>query len=187
MRACAACRRRKIKCDAATTNTWPCGPCVKQQLECVPPSSDKEGQNDAPDDQRSTNFHSYHQSTSTPDSAHGVTTYPHQVNVPASYTYATSSLPSSTSTFFDNSISGSSVTPQSISHDSLTPLTPQSYPQQTFHSPQYQPSPSGLSASELSHKSDTPDGELADVLRELKIDQGGVGKLTTERFRGLFC
>ncbi|KAI9728010.1 MAG: hypothetical protein M1828_005415 [Chrysothrix sp. TS-e1954] len=46
MRACAACRRRKIKCDAATTNIWPCGPCCKQQLDCVPPTGDNDGVGD---------------------------------------------------------------------------------------------------------------------------------------------
>ena len=38
MRACEGCRRRKIKCDAATTNTWPCAACVRLKLTCVPPS-----------------------------------------------------------------------------------------------------------------------------------------------------
>lgn len=38
MRACEGCRRRKIKCDAATTNTWPCSACVRLKLHCVPPS-----------------------------------------------------------------------------------------------------------------------------------------------------
>lgn len=38
MRACEGCRRRKIKCDAATTNTWPCAACVRLKLQCVPPS-----------------------------------------------------------------------------------------------------------------------------------------------------
>jgi hypothetical protein len=37
MRACEGCRRRKIKCDAATTNTWPCSACVRLKLHCVPP------------------------------------------------------------------------------------------------------------------------------------------------------
>ena len=37
MRACEGCRRRKIKCDAATTNTWPCSACVRLKLRCVPP------------------------------------------------------------------------------------------------------------------------------------------------------
>lgn len=39
MRACEGCRRRKIKCDAATTNTWPCSACVRLKLQCVPPSA----------------------------------------------------------------------------------------------------------------------------------------------------
>ncbi|KAL8922031.1 MAG: hypothetical protein Q9172_003747 [Xanthocarpia lactea] len=38
MRACEGCRRRKIKCDAATTNSWPCAACVRLKLQCVPPS-----------------------------------------------------------------------------------------------------------------------------------------------------
>lgn len=37
MRACEGCRRRKIKCDAATNNTWPCSACVRLKLGCVPP------------------------------------------------------------------------------------------------------------------------------------------------------
>jgi hypothetical protein len=38
MRACEGCRRRKIKCDAATTNTWPCAACIRLKLHCVPPT-----------------------------------------------------------------------------------------------------------------------------------------------------
>ena len=38
MRACEGCRRRKIKCDAATTNAWPCAACVRLKLQCVPPT-----------------------------------------------------------------------------------------------------------------------------------------------------
>lgn len=38
MRACEGCRRRKIKCDSATTNTWPCGSCTRLKLACVPPT-----------------------------------------------------------------------------------------------------------------------------------------------------
>ena len=37
MRACEGCRRRKIKCDAATTNSWPCAACTRLKLHCVPP------------------------------------------------------------------------------------------------------------------------------------------------------
>ena len=38
MRACEGCRRRKIKCDAATTNTWPCSACIRLKLQCIPPT-----------------------------------------------------------------------------------------------------------------------------------------------------
>ena len=38
MRACEGCRRRKIKCDAATTSAWPCGSCLRLKLQCVPPT-----------------------------------------------------------------------------------------------------------------------------------------------------
>ena len=42
MRACEGCRRRKTKCDAATTNTWPCAACVRLKMICIPPTSDIE-------------------------------------------------------------------------------------------------------------------------------------------------
>ncbi|RKF63210.1 putative transcription factor cys6 [Erysiphe neolycopersici] len=38
LRACERCRRRKIKCDAATTNTWPCSACKRLKICCVPPT-----------------------------------------------------------------------------------------------------------------------------------------------------
>lgn len=38
LRACERCRRRKIKCDAATTNTWPCSACKRLKICCIPPT-----------------------------------------------------------------------------------------------------------------------------------------------------
>lgn len=43
MRACEGCRKRKIKCDAATTNSWPCAACKRLKLTCVPPVGGSEG------------------------------------------------------------------------------------------------------------------------------------------------
>ncbi|KAF2756715.1 hypothetical protein EJ05DRAFT_518180 [Pseudovirgaria hyperparasitica] len=43
MRACEGCRRRKIKCDAATTNSWPCAACIRLKLNCVPPTVSYDG------------------------------------------------------------------------------------------------------------------------------------------------
>ncbi len=45
MRACEGCRRRKIKCDAATTNTWPCSACQRLKLHCIPPTVNYDGGN----------------------------------------------------------------------------------------------------------------------------------------------
>ncbi|KAI0392228.1 hypothetical protein F5Y17DRAFT_477892 [Xylariaceae sp. FL0594] len=46
MRACEGCRRRKIKCDAATTNTWPCSACIRLKLHCVRPNGQYEASPD---------------------------------------------------------------------------------------------------------------------------------------------
>ena len=43
MRACEGCRRRKIRCDSATTNTWPCAACTRLKLHCVPPAGGIDG------------------------------------------------------------------------------------------------------------------------------------------------
>ncbi|KKK23780.1 C6 finger domain protein [Aspergillus ochraceoroseus] len=43
MRACNGCRKRKIKCDAATTNTWPCSACTRLNIVCVPPTIGQDG------------------------------------------------------------------------------------------------------------------------------------------------
>lgn len=53
MRACEGCRRRKIKCDAATNNSWPCAACVRLKLQCVRPvgydgGTDGQGFDDGP-------------------------------------------------------------------------------------------------------------------------------------------
>ncbi|KAL1960761.1 hypothetical protein VTO42DRAFT_6591 [Malbranchea cinnamomea] len=43
MRACAGCRKRKIKCDSATTNIWPCSACTRLKLICIPPTVGQDG------------------------------------------------------------------------------------------------------------------------------------------------
>jgi hypothetical protein len=48
MRACEGCRRRKIKCDAATTNSWPCAACTRLKLNCVPPTVSYEKDSNTP-------------------------------------------------------------------------------------------------------------------------------------------
>jgi len=55
MRACEGCRRRKIKCDAATTNTWPCASCVRLKLSCLPPTLNFDGSDAINDSNQSSN------------------------------------------------------------------------------------------------------------------------------------
>lgn len=60
MRACEGCRRRKIKCDAATTNTWPCSACNRLKLQCIPPTmidSDFSGAEHVIDSQNASSYH----------------------------------------------------------------------------------------------------------------------------------
>ena len=35
---CEACRKRKTKCDAVTSNQWPCSSCVRFRANCMPPT-----------------------------------------------------------------------------------------------------------------------------------------------------
>ncbi|KAL9060473.1 MAG: hypothetical protein Q9162_000646 [Coniocarpon cinnabarinum] len=137
-----------------------------------PREKHKNGPEDTIEESKQPLHQIYQQNASSTSPDQGLT-YPQHVRIPASYVY-TSSLPSSTSTFYDGSAVGSSVPPSSMGNESLTPLTPQQASQQGFQHSPYQASPSAASTSGVSNKSGTPEGELADVLRELKIDQGGV-------------
>ncbi|KAL4902484.1 hypothetical protein BDW74DRAFT_59373 [Aspergillus multicolor] len=74
MRACNGCRKRKIKCDAATTNTWPCSACTRLKLICVPPAIGQEGDFSSG---QSTNLTGTADTLNTPESSHltGYQTY----------------------------------------------------------------------------------------------------------------
>lgn len=69
MRACEGCRRRKIKCDAATTNTWPCSACVRLKLQCVRPNGFDGSTTDSTIDTISTITSGNATASSTPTSA----------------------------------------------------------------------------------------------------------------------
>lgn len=118
MRACEGCRRRKIKCDAATTNTWPCAACKRLKLTCVPPVGGIDGELsllDTTDDQF------VPQSSTTP-----VQQYP-----PDQYQYLQTYTPQSDST-------------QNVTYDSSG--SHQIYPTQEFHYTAVQQDPNQLVA-----------------------------------------
>jgi hypothetical protein len=81
MRACEGCRRRKIKCDSATTNTWPCAACVRLKLHCVPPAGGLEGDEGA-DEQLGPSFQT-NQAPNLPQSQHYQSTNPPYASNPS--------------------------------------------------------------------------------------------------------
>lgn len=181
MRACGGCRRRKIKCDAATTNTWPCSACTRLKLQCDPPTLGQDrdftgigyGELDV---------------ISTPTNINPPThEFPSQ-NVPVQHYYPHVSnlqAPTSSAGYIDSHGSYQAVTyppriqtQQNIYHD-IAPIPGALPDQHTQHQqPIYYPShpqtiPDGTPTS--------PDGErlgaegLSDALGELKIDDVGIG------------
>jgi hypothetical protein len=175
MRACEGCRRRKIKCDAATTNAWPCAACIRLKLNCVPPtvSYDKDYNGtqtfdlepkpleyaDAPSQQD----YQRHQSI-----AHGL---PHQMPP---------SMPTSTSGMYQSS---PYVDQHSQEPSHYQPITqPQVVQQSMGYAPQAYsqtsaPQPAILTPpdSEPHWRSDSV-SSLSEALGELKIDHTAIGE-----------
>jgi hypothetical protein len=179
MRACEGCRRRKIKCDAATTNAWPCAACIRLKLNCVPPtvSYDKDFNESQtfelepkPLDYASPDEPSRHDYSRHPSMAHGV----HHQMAP--------SMPTSVSSMYQNSpyadqqphesihyqpMSQPQAAPQSMGYSA-----PQAYSQASAPPPVMTMTPP---ESEPSWRSDSV-SNIADALGELKIDHTAVGE-----------
>lgn len=182
MRACGACRRRKIKCDAATTNTWPCAACVKQQLECVPPSSDQDGTLD-PD-------MTGPKSAGLPPTKHdGFAQFDTASNRQAFDDNRRASFSTAPSQPYLSNFSGvSSSTPWSPYRSGHLPYTPNStgetfgqayssFPGQNFVPAL--PTPNSPSvASVATWSSDKPENDLAEHFHDLKIEDDGIGMLS---------
>lgn len=184
MRACEGCRRRKIKCDAATTNTWPCSACIRLKLHCVPPTinydrdyssggsfldTEQDAQYDAPPGNQNDSFH--HGTMSQPDLSI-ITTQDHIGPPQLPYNdgggvYHTSSYPEA-----------------SASHPEMQYATmtsaPVNVPDPVYQSLPVFPTPPGHALPPSDPASSwTQDhfsaASLSDALGELKIDETGVG------------
>lgn len=180
MRACGSCRRRKIKCDAATTNTWPCAACVKQQLHCVPPSSDQEGDGDW---------------LGPPKSAGLPPTRTEQLNHFDAGPYQQSYNPARRASYSSYSMASSQPLHTPMATSSNTQWNPygtgpypfavadvdqyghqlQNYQSQSSNT-SLQPPPKSPSANSVGTWSSDKPEDLADVLQDLKIDSDGIGQ-----------
>ncbi|KAF2736632.1 hypothetical protein EJ04DRAFT_533529 [Polyplosphaeria fusca] len=194
MRACEGCRRRKIKCDAATTNSWPCAACIRLKLNCVPPtvSYDKDFASGTQTFELETKPLEY--STSPVDHQHdypqGPTVItqglPHQLTpiTPVS-SYADGMRMYQTAPYMEHQpqehMQYPAMAQQQMVGQSL-PYTPQQmYSEAPTATPQVTMSPP---ASDASWRSD-PTSTLADALGELKIGHTATAPYITNQKKAL--
>lgn len=184
MRACEGCRRRKIKCDAATTNTWPCSACIRLKLHCVPPTinydrdfssggqileADRVAEYDGPIGDQDNSFHQHTQIQ--PDGS-GITGQDHVL--PAQIPYNDGVGVYHTTTYGERSMS------QPDLHYSTMNASQFNVPDAPYQSLSVFPTPPGQTMP-LSDPSNSWNQEqfsaasLSDALGELKIDESGVG------------
>ncbi|KAK4865810.1 hypothetical protein LT330_008903 [Penicillium expansum] len=171
MRACNGCRKRKIKCDAATTNTWPCSACTRLKLVCVPPTIGQDG-DFLPDGQGESTLE-----TGGPSNvAEGSHTFPVAPVFKDNSQPAMNTIPP----YDQMSMYSQFVPPQAqpgIYNDLQSPQM--AMPHQTFQQPQMFPGPQtpsmGSSDRNVYVDNDQSTAEnLSDVLGELKIDESGI-------------
>ncbi|KAB8304169.1 hypothetical protein EYC80_003588 [Monilinia laxa] len=193
MRACEGCRRRKIKCDAATTNTWPCSACTRLKLGCVPPTVNYDRdfqQNHQTFEAESGQYNNggnsgdgYHQQVSVQQQMSG----PSKV-VPPIYTQQPSySDPNNMYQTIPYGGASSAHSQQSMHYNTLqTPVSALS--QHTEYSPQtvYPPAPlqqQTHDSPENYTQSEYGGEDLADLLGELKMNPAGTAPYLNNKNR----
>lgn len=172
MRACEGCRRRKIKCDAATTNTWPCSACIRLKLQCVRPNGFDGAADPAYDGMDPSQFQQIDMQQQILQSPTGAgPSYQAQGGYPGG-TYQT--LP------YDTSQAQAGMTYASVPPPGA--MVDQSYTgQNVFPTPPMQP---GSRPDDSSPEAYSPDSyqqqDLADLLGTLKVDETGAGMSPTD-------
>lgn len=184
MRACEACRKRKIKCDAVTTNSWPCTKCQRSNLDCVPPSTDGALATDGSYFDGSIEgepLPTPHHQPAAPDAHPGygwasANTSPVHTRANADYAFPITPI---------------SANPATASH----PQFPSAAYERTYPESRYEPvhtteygsysqfsqtradsAPLASSVSDEAWRASSPDGDLAGHLGDLQIDGAAVGK-----------
>ena len=172
MRACNGCRKRKIKCDAATTNTWPCSACTRLKLVCVPPTIGQEGEFD-PD--------SHGTEPIDAGGSSGVDHSHHSFSVSPTYRDNNQASMGALPSYDGMGMYPQFVhTPQSqpgMYHDMRSPpmVVPQSYQPPTIYSGHQSASLGAPDRRGLGDADSSTAENLSEVLGELKIDETGIG------------
>ena len=178
MRACEGCRRRKIKCDAATTNSWPCAACVRLKLTCVPPTVNYNRNNmGLPQASGFERVLDFADTSDSGDESFMPRPLTHVYSNPEMFT----SHPGYTSgmvTFGPTSYPDKSD-PNQIAFEAATsiPLPPSPYgPPSSYHElPSNVPVPDNKPADSWQSE-EVSVAKIQDALGELKIDANGMGK-----------
>ncbi|KAJ5392348.1 hypothetical protein N7509_007838 [Penicillium cosmopolitanum] len=175
MRACNGCRKRKIKCDAATTNTWPCSACTRLKLVCVPPTIGQDGEfldgpGGEPVDMGGP--------SSAPEASH------HSFPVPPTYRDGNQPTMTPLSSYdsmgmYSQFVQAPPNQPAMYNDMRSSPMVMSHQPYQQQHQPQLYPGaqhPSlGAADRGVYAESEPSTAEnLSDVLGELKIDETGI-------------
>ncbi|OOF96232.1 hypothetical protein ASPCADRAFT_47118 [Aspergillus carbonarius ITEM 5010] len=178
---CNGCRKRKIKCDAATTNTWPCSACTRLKLVCVPPTIGHDGEYSAAESVEANTTSSISVSTASEPTLSSFTSqsfrdsgqptignihpYNDGIGIYPQFAHSTSSQPN----VYD--IRSSQVP---VSHQYQQP--------QMFPSDQTQSL--GTAENDLYNEHDQSTAEnLSEVLGELKIDETGIAPYIRQQRR----
>lgn len=184
MRACEGCRRRKIKCDAASTNVWPCAACLRFKLPCIPPTvnfnttqtvgatvSGLERVLDFDNSSGGSGDEEYPPAPMAPNNGYPIVSQ--------------ADLIAATQESFNPSLDAFHHPPYVVKAEGQPPFNVDSlaiaasngsYPHpSTFLPPSYHPIPMP-SEDEPWMPEEAPTSDLSDALGELKIDESGVGK-----------
>jgi hypothetical protein len=183
MRACEGCRRRKIKCDAATTNAWPCAACIRLKLNCVPPtvSYDKDFNESS---------QTYEMESKPLDYAQPVAPSQHDYQRHSSMPHImphqmTPSMPTPVSAMYQTSPYSDQHSQDPMHYSAMS--QPQNVQQSMSYQPQaYSQTPTAAPAMVMTPPESEPHwrsesvSSLSDVLGELKIDHTAIGKHVPE-------
>jgi len=186
MRACEGCRRRKIKCDAATTNTWPCSACIRLKLHCVRPNGQFDGTEDeyesGRDEYANSQLEEAFRQAQVPLQAQMLNTAPK--SAPTLYG-APTGYSETPNVYQQMQYSESRATQSQQSHHGLHYTTvppPVSIIDQPYGSQNVFPTPPLQSGSRHESPPDaySQDGyqqqDLADLLGSLKVNEAGTGR-----------
>lgn len=190
MRACEGCRRRKIKCDAATTNAWPCAACIRLKLNCVPPtvSYDKDYNPGSQTFELETKPLEYAAPTNPPPQdyqrqammPHGMGQMPPAMPTPVSGTYADGMRMYQTAPYDhqqQDHLQYSGMPQPQVIQQNVAYTPQQMYSEPPSQAPALTMSPPETDGSWRSDPSST----LAEALGELKIDHTAVGECASFR------